>query len=131
LLISLVTSSLRPAAGAFSLLVVPVGLCIISGSALLGNRLILRSKTQKGFRFKQTIVIGARKEPKKSLIQKKVLKPLQSAKLKVEFGFHTCPVQGIEKCAGNYLNLHSCNSASQTEGKQIFWKEITHAPPAK
>lgn len=124
LLLSLIASN-------FALLILPLGLTIVSGSALFANRMILRSKTQKQFRFKQTIVIGAKKNSKKALVEKKILKPLQTSKPRVEFGFHTCPVHGLEKCAGNYLDLHSCNSSSQTSAKQIFWKEITPALPSK
>jgi hypothetical protein len=112
---------------------IPLGFFIVSGSALLANRIALRSKTQTPFRFRQSIVIGAKKKKKERgpVIEKKSLGRLQSVKPKVEFGFHTCPVHGIEKCAGNYLDLHSCNSTNQTSSKQIFWKEVTTAMPAK
>ena len=105
----------------------PVAFFIVSGSALLGNRLVVRSKTEKEFRFKQSVVIGAKKK-EVSKIQKKFVKGLQSSKPKLEFGMHTCPAHGVEKCAGNYLDIHSCNSPSQS-GKQLFWKEITTPSP--
>jgi hypothetical protein len=92
--------------------------------------MILQSKTQKPFRFKQMMVVAGKKKPEKKAVPlKRIGKPLQTAKPKVEFGFHTCPVHGVEKCAGNYLDLHSCNETTNVSQKQIFWKEITAAPP--
>jgi hypothetical protein len=120
---------LNPFTNILNFVFIPVAFFIISGSALLGNRLVVRSKTQKGFRFKQSVVIGAKKK-EGSKNQKKIIKGSQSSsKPKLEFGMHTCPAHGVEKCAGNYLDLHSCNSPSQT-GKQLFWKEITTPAPA-
>ena len=127
----LLSNSVNPLLNTFGLIVVPVVFFIVSGSALLANRLVLRNKIQKQFQFRQVMVFGAKKKDKKSLINKKVLRPLQTVKPRIEFGFHNCPVHGIEKCAGNYLNLHSCNDTVQTSAKQIFWKEITPALPAK
>jgi hypothetical protein len=131
LVIALLATSIHPFISMIGFLAVPVGFTIVSGSALLANQIILRNKTQRPFQFKQTVVIGAKKKAKKAQVEKKVMKPLQTAKPKVEFGFHTCPVHGIEKCAGNYLDLHSCNDTNQTSSKQIFWKEITQEMPAK
>lgn len=131
LVISLLGSSMLSSFNMFGLLVIPIALFIVSGSALLANRLILNNRTQKGFKFKQTVVFGAKKKEKKALIQRRVVRPLETAKPKIEFGFHTCPVHGVEKCAGNYLDLHSCNDTTQSSSKQIFWKEITPALPSK
>jgi hypothetical protein len=131
LVLSLLGSSLHPFSIDFSLLVVPAAFCIIAGSALFTNQVILREKTQKPFRFKTMMVVSGKKKanPKKAAVQRKVGRPLQTAKPKVEFGFHTCPVHGVEKCAGNYLDLHSCNETNQVSSKQIFWKEITPQVP--
>jgi len=132
LALSLIESSFHSFSATLPILVVPVGFCIVAGSAFAANQILLRSKTETPFRFREVMVIAGKKKPeKKPLVQKKVVKPLQTNKPKVEFGFHTCPVHGIEKCAGNYLDLHSCNDSSQASGKQIFWKEITPALPAK
>jgi hypothetical protein len=131
LVVALLGSSVHSFASMLSLLVVPVAFSLVSGSAFAANRLVTRSKEQKPFRFKEVMVIGSKKKEKKALVEKKVLKPLQTSKPKVEFGFHTCPVHGIEKCAGNYLDLHSCNETSNPSSKQIFWKEVTPALPAK
>ena len=127
LVLSLVGLALNPFTNILNFDFVPIAFFIVSGSALLGNRLVVRSKTGKGFKFKQSVVIGAKKKevPK---IQKKLVKGLHSAKPKLEFGMHTCPAHGVEKCAGNYLDLHSCNSPNQS-GKQLFWKEITTPSP--
>jgi hypothetical protein len=130
LVLALAGTTVNPLLNMFIFISIPIAFFIVSGSALLANRFILRSKTQKQFRFKETVVFGAKKKPKKPLIEKRVLRPLQSSKPKIEFGFHTCPVHGVEKCAGNYLDLHSCNDTVQTSSKQIFWKEITPALPA-
>jgi len=129
LFLSLMGLVLNPFTNVFGFISVPVAFFIVSGSALLGNRLAVRSKTQKPFRFRQSVVFGAKKknEPK---VQKKIGKPLTTSKPKVEFGMHTCPQHGIEKCAGNYLDLHSCNSPEQSQ-KQLFWKEITLPAPAR
>jgi hypothetical protein len=130
LVLALAGTTVNPLLNMFIFISIPIAFFTVSGSALLANRFILRSKTQKQFRFKETVVFGAKKKPKKPLIEKRVLRPLQSSKPKIEFGFHTCPVHGVEKCAGNYLDLHSCNDTVQTSSKQIFWKEITPALPA-
>ncbi len=128
----LVENSLKPFGFQFGFLVIPVAFFIVSGSALLANRMASMSKTQKHFRFKETmVVLRKKKDNKEPSNRKRVMRPLESAKPKVEFGFHTCPVHGVEKCAGNYLDLHACNDTVQTSGKQIFWKEITPAVPAK
>ena len=130
LVLALLAATYDPTLNIFGFVAIPIGFFIVSGSALLGNRLMLQSKSQKPFRFKQTIVFGSKKKEKRALVEKRVLKPLQTAKPKVEFGFHTCPVHGVEKCAGNYLDLHACNDSVQTS-RQIFWKEITPALPSK
>ncbi len=96
------------------------------------NRFMPRfASTQRPTQFREVTTFGAKKKAKRSLISKKVMKPLQTVKPKIEYGYHTCPVHGIEKCAGNYLNLHSCNDTIQTSTKQIFWKEVTPALPSK
>jgi len=127
LVISLLAYSVKPGFDMFTFLVIPVSFFVVSGSALFANQFLLRSREQRPFRFKQTLVIGAKKKQKKAQIERKVVKPLQTSKPKVEFGYHTCPAHGLEKCAGNYLDLHSCNSSTQTSSRQIFWKEITPA----
>jgi len=131
LVLALLGTALHPFMDMLDFIIIPVAFFIVSGSALFANRMVLRSKEQRPFRFKEVIVFGANKKSKKPSVEKKVLKPLQTSKPKVEFGFHTCPVHGVEKCAGNYLDLHSCNDTSQASSKQIFWKEITPALPAK
>jgi len=131
LIIALFGASVDPLADMFGYVIIPVAFFIVSGSALFANRMVLRSKEQRPFRFKEVVVFGAKKKVEKPKVEKKVLKPLQTSKPKIEFGFHTCPVHGVEKCAGNYLDLHSCNETVQASSKQIFWKEITPALPAK
>ena len=116
----------------FSLLVIPIAFFAVAGGGVLfGKFRPSGGATQRPVQFRKVMAFGAKKKQKRSLITKKVVKPLQTVKPKIEFGFHTCPVHGIEKCAGNYLNLHSCNDTVQTSTKQIFWKEITPALPAK
>lgn len=132
LILALLAYSYKPGFDMFSFLVIPVSFFVVSGSALLANQFLLSSRTQRPFRFNQTVVIGAKKKERKTQIEKKVVRPLQTSKPKVEFGYHTCPAHGLEKCAGNYLDLHACNSTMQTSSRQIFWKEITSAlPPVK
>ncbi len=131
LVIALLGASVNPLADMFGFVIIPIAFFIVSGSALFANRMVLRSKEQKPFRFKEVMVFGAKKKPARPKVEKRILKPLQTSKPKIEFGFHTCPVHGVEKCAGNYLDLHSCNDIGQTSSKQIFWKEITPALPAK
>ena len=41
----------------------------------------------------------------------------------VKYLVHTCPVHGLEKCAGAYLHTHSCNQDTGKE-KQITWEEV-------
>jgi len=62
--------------------------------------------------------------------EKKKFKPSPTPKPKLDFAMHNCPEHGPERCAGNYMNLHSCNSAS-TSGKQIYWEERTDVSPRK
>jgi len=128
LFLSLLGLALNPITNVFSFISIPVGFFIVSGSALLGNRLAVRSKAGKPFRFKQSVVYVGAKKKEEPQIKKKILRPMTTSKPKVEFGMHTCPEHGIEKCAGNYLDLHSCNTTS-TSSKQLFWKEITLPAP--
>jgi hypothetical protein len=116
---------------AFSLITIPIAFFAVAGGGLLFNKFVPRGSTQSPVQFREVMAFGAKKKQKRSLISKKVMKPIQTVKPRIEFGFHTCPVHGIEKCAGNYLNLHSCNDTIQTSTKQIFWKEITPVLPAK
>jgi hypothetical protein len=129
LFLSLMGLALNPFVNVFSFISIPVGFFIVSGSALVGHGLAVRSKTQTPFRFKQSVVFGSKKKDELKA-QKKGLRPLHTTRPKVEFGMHTCPAHGIEKCAGNYLDLHSCNSPTQSS-KQLFWKEITLPAPAR
>jgi len=131
LVLLLVAVWLNPSSSVFSLIFVPVGFLAVAGGGLLVNRFMPNIGTQSSIRFREVTAFGAKKKAKRSLIGKKVMKPLQTVKPKIEFGFHTCPVHGIEKCAGNYLDLHSCNDTIQTSTKQIFWKEVTPAVPTK
>jgi hypothetical protein len=76
------------------------------------------------------MVFGIKNNSEKDRVKTKFMKSLQTTKPRLEFGYHTCPVHGIEKCAGSYMNLHSCNNF-QVSTKQIFWKEITPSAPQK
>jgi hypothetical protein len=62
--------------------------------------------------------------------EKKEFKPAPAPKARVEFAMHNCPEHGPERCAGNYMNLHSCNSAS-ANATQIYWEEKSATPPRK
>jgi hypothetical protein len=62
--------------------------------------------------------------------EKKKFKPSPAPKAKVDFAMHNCPEHGPERCAGNYMNLHSCNAASNS-ATQIYWEEKTEVPQRK
>jgi hypothetical protein len=131
LVLLLVAVWVNPSSSVFSLIFVPVGFLSVAGCGLLVNRFVPNFGIQKPVQLREVTAFGAKKKTKRSLIGKKVMKPLQNVKPKIEFSFHTCPVHGIEKYSGNYLSLHSCNDIIQTSTKQIFWKEVTPALPSK
>jgi hypothetical protein len=69
-------------------------------------------------------------EESKIVGEKKPFKPSPAPKARVEFEMHNCPEHGPERCAGNYMNLHSCNFAS-ANATQIYWEEKSKVVPRK
>jgi hypothetical protein len=63
-------------------------------------------------------------------VEKKKFKPSPAPKPKLEFAMHNCPEHGPERFAGNYMNLHSCNAASNS-ATQTYWEEKTPEPTRK
>ena len=62
--------------------------------------------------------------------EEKPFKPSGAQNAHVEFEMHNCSQHGPERCAGNYMNFHSCNFASPN-AKQIYWDEKKPRPSDK
>jgi hypothetical protein len=69
-------------------------------------------------------------EEARSVGEKKKFKPSPAPTAKLEFAMHNCPEHGPERCAGNYMNLHSCNTPSSS-ATQVYWEEKSTEPSRK
>jgi hypothetical protein len=137
----MVTQILGVSLNIYLVVSVPVAFFVITGGALLSKTVTGRGYDAKKYGFRQSFALFGEKkqDPKEEEEKKKKRSLLRSKKQKkigpaadavqLELGMHNCPVHGPEKCAGNYLNLHSCNGPSSGSSKQLFWEEVPRPKP--
>ncbi|MDA4110991.1 MAG: hypothetical protein OK439_00520 [Thaumarchaeota archaeon] len=116
--------------------IIPVILFVVLAFVLQRNALFQSRK--KGAIMLQMIAAGGEAEAMEPRIEKKPFKPSPAPASKPsparapnsEYPTHNCPEHGAEQCAGNYMNLHSCNEPSDST-KQIYWEEVSPKAPSK
>jgi len=128
LVMFLIKEAIFPTLDNIFLFLVPV--LLFAFSVITLQRKTLFQRRTKASSLLQTAALEETPKITEASGDKKLTKPSPIPKPREEFATHNCPEHGIERCAGNYMNLHSCNSPSNSVN-QIYWAEIPPSSPIK